>query len=146
MAPIHSIFLRQWDVHSPSNLLILVQILIQSVHLHALKEKWNDFYHEIMVYPDPLAVTLKSRIAEREQISVDSILIGNGGAELITLVARYLTGKRILVIEPTFSEYETACRANQCEIQYHQLKGPDFSLNIEDLRTSLSKCGCLIFV
>lgn len=109
----------------------------------SLKEKWNDFYNEIMVYPDPLAVTIKDRIAEKEKISVDSILIGNGGAELITLVARYLSGKKILVIEPTFSEYEAACRANQCKIQYHQLKGPDFSLNIEDLRTSLSKADAL---
>ncbi|MEH7178369.1 threonine-phosphate decarboxylase CobD [Neobacillus vireti] len=108
-----------------------------------LKEKWNDFYNEIMVYPDPLAVRLKDRIAEKEQISVDSILIGNGGAELISLVARYLSGKKIVVIEPAFSEYETACRANQCEIQYHQLKGPNFELNLDDLQTSLLNAEAL---
>jgi threonine-phosphate decarboxylase len=109
----------------------------------ALKEKWNDFYQEITVYPDPFAEKLTSRIAEGEQISTDSILIGNGGAELITLVARFLTGKKVLVIEPTFSEYEKACRANQCEIHYHQLKEPNFELNIDELRLSLSSADAL---
>jgi threonine-phosphate decarboxylase len=109
----------------------------------ALKEKWNGFYQEITVYPDPFAVKLKSRIAESEQISNDSILIGNGGAELITLVARFLTGKKVLVVEPTFSEYEKACRANHCEIQYHHLKGPDFALSIEELRLSISSADAL---
>lgn len=109
----------------------------------ALKEKWKDFYREISVYPDPFAEKLKKRIAEREQISVDSILIGNGGAELITLVARFLSGKKVVVVEPSFSEYEKACRANNCEIQYHQLKGPNFELNIDELFPSLSSADAL---
>lgn len=109
----------------------------------ALKEKWNDFYQEITVYPDPFAEKLTSRIAESEQISDDSILIGNGGAELITLVARFLTGKNVIVVEPTFSEYEKACRANNCEIRYHQLIEPNFALNIDELRPSLPSADAL---
>lgn len=109
----------------------------------ALKEKWNDFYQEIIVYPDPFAEKLTNRIAESEQISTDSILIGNGGAELITLVARFLTGKKVLVIEPTFSEYEKACRANHCEVQYHQLKEPNFELNIDELRPALASTDAI---
>jgi len=103
----------------------------------ALKEKWNDFYKEITVYPDPFAEDLKSRIAKDEQVSKTSIIIGNGGAELITLVARFLTGKKVLVVEPTFSEYEKACRANHCEIHYHQVKEPNFALSIDELRLRL---------
>jgi threonine-phosphate decarboxylase len=109
----------------------------------ALKEKWNDFFREIIVYPDPFAEKLKNRIADREQISVDSILIGNGGAELITLVARLLSGKKVVVVEPSFSEYEKACRANNCEIQYHQLVEPNFELSIDELLPSLSSAGAL---
>jgi threonine-phosphate decarboxylase len=109
----------------------------------ALKEKWDDLYQEITVYPDPFAEKLRNRIGESEQISNDTILIGNGGAELITLVARFLTGKKILVVEPTFSEYEKACRANHCEIQYHQLKEPNFALSIDELRLSLPSVDAL---
>jgi threonine-phosphate decarboxylase len=103
----------------------------------ALKEKWNDFYQEISVYPDPYATQLKERIAKKEQTSVGSILIGNGGAELITLVTRMLAGKKVLMVQPTFSEYEKACRTNKCEILYHQLEEPSFELNPADLRLSL---------
>jgi threonine-phosphate decarboxylase len=109
----------------------------------ALKEKWNDFYQEITVYPDPFAEKLRNRITEREKISVDSILIGNGGAELITLVARFLSGKKVLVVEPSFSEYEKACRANDCEIQYHQLIGPHFELSVDELLPSLAGADAL---
>ncbi len=103
----------------------------------ALKEKWLDFFQEINVYPDPFATQLKNMIAKSEQTPSESILIGNGGAELITLLARMLSGKKVVIVEPTFSEYEKACRANKCEIHYHQLVEPNFELNLVDLRTSL---------
>lgn len=90
-----------------------------------------------MVYPDPNATALKEKIAEKEGVSVDSILIGNGGAELITLIARMLKGKRVLIVEPTFSEYEKACQLNQCEILYHFLEEPDFELHTDELRIKL---------
>jgi threonine-phosphate decarboxylase len=109
----------------------------------ALKEKWNDFYQEITVYPDPFAEKLKQRIADREQISIDSILIGNGGAELITLVSRFLFGKKVVVVEPSFSEYEKACRVNNCEIQYHPLMGPHFELNLDQLLPSILSADAL---
>lgn len=99
----------------------------------ALKEKWGEFYREISVYPDPFAIELRETISKKEGIESDSILIGNGGAELITLVARMLEGKRVLIVQPTFSEYEKACLANKCEVSYHSLAGPDFSLTIPDL-------------
>lgn len=105
----------------------------------ALKDKWPDFYHEIMVYPDPQAKVLTEKIAEKEQIPADSILIGNGGAELITLIARMLKGKKVLIVQPTFSEYEKACLMNQCEILYHSLKEPDYELNLDELRIKLQK-------
>jgi len=109
----------------------------------ALREKWQDFYNEITVYPDPFAGKLTNKIAESEQISTESILIGNGGAELITLVARFLSGKKVIVVEPTFSEYEKACRAHHCDISYHQLKEPDFALCIDALRPSLISADAL---
>jgi threonine-phosphate decarboxylase len=110
---------------------------------HALKEKWNEFYQKIMVYPDPHASQLKDRIAKTEQISVDSIMIGNGAAELITLVARLLAGEKVLIAQPTFSEYEKACTANECEILYYQLREPDFELNLDELRPNLINAGAL---
>jgi threonine-phosphate decarboxylase len=108
-----------------------------------LKEKWADFYNEISVYPDPYSAKLKERIAKKEQISIESILIGNGGAELITLAARMLSGKKVVIVQPSFSEYEETCRATKCKIYYHQLHGPDFELNTGELRSSLVAADAL---
>ncbi|WP_026575283.1 threonine-phosphate decarboxylase CobD [Bacillus sp. UNC438CL73TsuS30] len=103
----------------------------------SLKEKWLDFYQEIQVYPDPFASGLKERIANNEQIPVESILIGNGGAELIALATRMFSGKKVVIIQPAFAEYEKNCRVNHCEIVYHQLHGPGFELDLADLQLSL---------
>ncbi|WP_066253576.1 threonine-phosphate decarboxylase CobD [Neobacillus drentensis] len=109
----------------------------------ALKEKWLDFFHEINVYPDPFAAKLRDIISKSEQVPNESIFIGNGGAELITLVARMLAGKKVVIVEPTFTEYEEACRANSCEIIYHQLIEPNFELNTADLHMSLLDADAL---
>ncbi|MGG3470675.1 threonine-phosphate decarboxylase CobD [Neobacillus pocheonensis] len=108
-----------------------------------LKDKWPEIYQEVMVYPDPYAIKLKTIIARKEQISVNSILIGNGGSELITIVARMLAGKKVLLVQPAFSEYETACRANNCEVSHYQLIEHDFELNLDELRGQLVNADAL---
>ncbi len=110
---------------------------------YAVKENWNHFFQEITVYPDPFAMKLKEIIAIKEQIPVESLLIGNGGAELITLVARMLARKKVLIVQPSFSEYETACRVNHCEILYYQLKDSEFELNFTDIRSRIASADAL---
>ncbi len=79
---------------------------------------WNDLFGDIDTYPDPHATRLKKVISEREGIDENKILIGNGGAEIISLIGKWLNGKRVLIVEPAFSEYERALRANHCLISY----------------------------
>lgn len=110
-----------------------------------LKKNWNDFYNKITVYPDPYAIQLKEQIAQKEQISPDSLLIGNGGAELITLAARFLAGKKILLVQPAFTEYEQACKINHCEFMYHQLAAPDFELDVDVLLPKLKQADAIFF-
>jgi threonine-phosphate decarboxylase len=111
----------------------------------SLCENWNHLFNSIKVYPDPYALKLREQISYKEKISVDSLVIGNGGAELITLLARMLEGQKVLLIEPAFSEYEQACRANGCEILYHQLEAPRFELNLDQLRPKLQETDALFF-
>lgn len=101
-----------------------------------LKEKWSSFFEKISDYPDPDSNSLKETIARRENVSKESILIGNGGAELITLVGRMLAGKNVLIVQPTFSEYEQACIANNCRVLYHQID-EDWNLNLPTLLEKL---------
>lgn len=98
-----------------------------------LREKWLKFFDGITDYPDPFVSSLKENIAEKEGLPADSVLIGNGGAELIALVGKMLAGKNVLIIEPSFSEYERACRANGCHILYYQVEPPSWMPYEEEL-------------
>lgn len=94
-----------------------------------LKEKWSDAYHLITTYPDPNASSLTRKLASDWNVEERNVLIGNGGAELISLVGRFLSGKRVCIVQPTFSEYELACETAGCEITYHQLEEGSWRLD-----------------
>ena len=69
-------------------------------------------------YPDSEATELRLRLSKKLGVAPDNILAGNGAVELIRLIAlayfRY--GDSVLIIEPTFGEYEVACRIVGCEV------------------------------
>lgn len=62
-------------------------------------------------YPDSDANELKQKLAEKLGISVEMILPANGTTELIRLAALtyFRRNDRVLIIEPTYGEYEPAC-------------------------------------
>lgn len=59
-------------------------------------------------YPDPVCRNLRQKLAQKWKIPEESILIGNGAAELIELVIRWKKPKRTALVRPSFSEYEQA--------------------------------------
>ena len=63
-------------------------------------------------YPDSEATELRQRLAERLGVTPDNILAGSGTTELIRLIALtyFGQGEPVLILEPTFGEYEIACR------------------------------------
>ena len=105
----------------------------------SLAENWSSFYSHIIKYPDPHAAQLTKRLAEKEGVHEGSILVGNGGAEMITLVGRLLTGKKVLIIQPAFAEYAESCHAAGCEVSFYQLQAPNWELELEPLRPLLQQ-------
>jgi threonine-phosphate decarboxylase len=69
-------------------------------------------------YPDPMHTSLRMKLSSVEGIDPDGILVGNGAAEIIHLIACRLRGKKVAVVHPAFSEYELACRAFSCTIEH----------------------------
>lgn len=108
-----------------------------------LRQKWSDFYEKITDYPDPNASSLREMIADKEGIPSDFVLMGNGGAELITLMGRMLTRKNVVIIEPAFSEYEKACRANGCHIVHYQAEEPSWQPLEEELFACLKNMDAI---
>jgi L-threonine-O-3-phosphate decarboxylase len=63
-------------------------------------------------YPDDGATALRRAIAAREGVVPESVVVGNGSAELIWLVALAFLepGQSAVVVGPTFGEYARAVR------------------------------------
>ncbi len=63
-------------------------------------------------YPDSEATELRQCLSEKLGVAPDNILAGNGAVELIRLIALtyFGQGDSILLLEPTFGEYEVACQ------------------------------------
>jgi threonine-phosphate decarboxylase len=87
-----------------------------------LKENWGSLLQVITEYPDPHGIVLKKKLAEQLGLQEKQVLLGNGGAEIISLLGRMLAGKKAVIVQPAFSEYEEACRVNGCKVEYHQLR------------------------
>lgn len=59
-------------------------------------------------YPDIDGESAKKAIGHSLKINKDQIIIGNGATELIYLVARVSKHQRVMIVEPTFTEYRRA--------------------------------------
>ena len=61
-------------------------------------------------YPDTEATELRQRLSGKLQVPLDNILVGSGTTELIRLIALAYLRQRdhVLVLEPTYGEYEVA--------------------------------------
>lgn len=75
-----------------------------SVVKHILRDGWRD----MVKYPDPAVRELRNKLSLKYDIGVESILVGNGAAELIDLTARVLKPSVTGLARPSFSEYEEA--------------------------------------
>ena len=69
-------------------------------------------------YPDPQARELKSAIAAKYNIALENIITLNGAAEFFYLFFNTFKPQRVMIPIPSFSEYERAARAANCEIKY----------------------------
>jgi len=111
----------------------------------ALRDKWDRLYEDIKVYPDPEGRTLKGKIAAREQVKKQEVLVGNGAAEILALIGRMLAGKKVLLIQPTFSEYEKVCQTNDCEISHYMMSDKDWGLDLEAIAEKIKGVDAVFF-
>ncbi|MDF2720785.1 MAG: cobalamin biosynthesis protein CobQ [Paenibacillus sp.] len=96
-----------------------------------LAERWR----ELARYPDPGVRGLRRAIARRYGIGEDSVLVGNGAAELIDLSVRALSPRSVALARPAFSEYEEAVRKIGAAVVDIPLAAADeFALDEQALR------------
>lgn len=101
------------DIYRYGNIRINFSSNIYShADLSRLKEHLSAWMDCIGSYPEPEPEALEAMIAEREGIDRKCVVVGNGATELIYLIADMMRGGTFMVHNPTFSEYEKACRMN----------------------------------
>lgn len=101
-------------------------------------------------YPDPYYRRLRKAIAEYHDIDPALVIAGNGSTELIYLVVRALRPGKVIIPQPTFSEYERAAELNGARVVNFKLKEEeDFDISIEELirlMKSFSSAGDMVFL
>ena len=72
---------------------------------------------------------------EQLEVEIDNILVGNGSTELIRLaaLANFSQGDRVIIIKPTFGEYEIACQiVGATTVEQRLLPEKEFQLEVAE--------------
>ena len=100
--------------------------------LHGVSYKLSE---AISHYPDSEACHLKRSLAEKLGVKTENVLVSSGSTELIRLAALAYFGKgaQVLIIEPTFGEYQVACQIVGASLIKQQLSPQNgFWLNTDE--------------
>jgi threonine-phosphate decarboxylase len=104
-----------------------------------LLEKLSNHVDVIGSYPDRDYTALKEQISNYTGTDFNSIIVGNGSTELISLFINMINPKKALIIGPTYSEYEREIFLGGGSSHYYRLKEElDFNLEIEHLKNNLT--------
>jgi threonine-phosphate decarboxylase len=97
-----------------------------------LKEQVFGNWESINRYPEVLAESFREEVAVFHDLSPRQVLVCNGTAEAIYLIAQAFRGSRTAIAVPTFAEYEDACRLHQHDLvflDWQTLKQPEAAPN-----------------
>ena len=134
----------------------------------SLKKRITENLEILERYPDPDYVELRQKLSNLNKVNLSDIILGNGATEIIFLFMKVINPKKILIVSPTFGEYERAVKAvgtsrnsidlscsddnknienKKIEIEYFELKeSDDFNLNIGNLKNELEKKYDLLII
>ena len=119
----------------------------------SLKRKIAENIGILERYPDPDYVELREKLAWLNKVELENIVLGNGATEAIFLFIKVIKPQKVLIVSPTFGEYERAVRAcknsesQKIEIEYFELEEKDeFRLNIGKLKKELEKKYDLVII
>ena len=138
----------------------------------SLKKRITENLEILERYPDPDYIELRQKLAYLNKVDISNIILGNGATEIIFLFMEVINPQKLLIVSPTFGEYESAVKATErvenssilgdshkkkydeksfgkqkIEIEYFELKeSDDFKLNISNLKNELAKKYNLLII
>ena len=98
----------------------------------------TDNLWRIRHYPDPDCGEIAGLLASYLEVPPESVVVGNGGAELIYMLPAALKIRRALIVAPTFSEYAAAIHATGGEVDHFCLPPEgDATRHLENLKLKI---------
>ena len=105
-----------------------------------LKEGIKEHIDCITTYPDREYASLRKCIADYCGCEAESVIVGNGSTELISLFVKIENPKKALILGPTYSEYEREISLVGGKTIYYPLKEEnDFALDTADFISKLTE-------
>lgn len=109
-----------------------------------VKEQWPDFFPLLSAYPDPEAEPFRSACASFHGLAKEQVKAGNGAAEIFTWLARRYRNKRVLLIEPAFSEYRSTLESEGAQIMEYNLDVRNsWRVELDELRKKSAACDAV---
>ncbi|MFC4740157.1 histidinol-phosphate transaminase [Flavobacterium ponti] len=126
------------------------------------RDEFKDFKHEMIYldanenpfdnglnrYPDPQQLELKELIAEKRNVKVENILIGNGSDEVLDLLFRAFcepNKDNVITLPPTYGMYEVLANLNAVENRA-VLLNDDFQPDAEAILNKTDKNTKILFL
>ena len=83
-------------------------------------------------YPDNYSRELRKKISEYEQVPSEFIFCGNGASDIIFRIPQAIKPKKVLILAPTFSDYERSAKSFGAEVIYYYLiEDNGFELDVD---------------
>ena len=100
----------------------------------------------IKYYPDPDCMYLRHSISEYLNINYKNIIAGNGSSELFYSTINTIKPSKILLLVPSFSEYEKASKSSGASVSYinYEREDDEFYIDIKKILKKLPETNLLI--
>lgn len=106
-----------------------------------LKEKIIDRFDEVLRYPDLEYRKLKKNLSKYLGVEKENIQVGNGAVEIIDQVISHF--KRIILVEPSFSEYRLRAEVHRLDIVSVNLD-ENLEIDFEKLKSEILEGDLLL--
>ena len=100
-------------------------------------------FNKIVFYPDPNSEQITLNLEKYTHLPKSNIIVGNGAIEILYNFCYAFLSKttKVLIHIPTFQEYETAVKLNDCKISY--FKSINLSKDLDSFILQIPKNGCI---
>ena len=108
----------------------------------------NPFSNSVNRYPDPQQKELKAIIADKNNVSKDNILLGNGSDEVLDLIFRAFcepSQDNIITLPPTYGMYGVLANINAVENR-EVLLNEEFQPNVDAILKAVDNNTKIIFL